>query len=103
MTTTWMQECEITHPRSTARLRNQIATITFLLGAAAGNYAAPPSCALTRSPTVSSTILGVGEHLCRPHEGIANITRLDEDHYAFACRELAEFPRVPITVAREMP
>lgn len=99
-------EYKIVHRRLAARGRIWCAAIAFGLGAGSGVFWATsisPSCATPPQKTISGAILGIGEHLCRSHEGLTNVARLEDDVYAFTCRELAEFPRVPITLADRNP
>lgn len=81
--------------------RNRLLLCGFCLGIAAGilgMLSVGPSCAVSPPSTVSSTLIDVGEHLCRDHEGLADIARISEDRYAFSCRELAQFPNVQVRV-----
>lgn len=78
------------------RLLALIVTASFVAGlftalSLTASYALAPLA-------VSSALIEVGEHLCKSHEGLANLTRLSEDRYAFECRELAQFPDVQVTL-----
>lgn len=97
-------DIKLVHRRRDGRSRLYMAALAFVSGAVGGGYTAlsvGTSCAAPWAPrTISSTVLDIGEHLCKEHEGVANVSRVGEDSYSFSCHELAEFPRVPITISR---
>lgn len=97
-------DIKLIHRKLSARSRLCVVALAFSLGAASGIYGTlsiSASCAAQAPRTISGTVLGVGEHLCKEHEGLSNVKRVGEEAYAFSCRELAEFPRVSITVAKK--
>jgi hypothetical protein len=92
-------ELQIMNPKAIYRECARGAAITFVAGALLGS-----GLALTFSPSaggprlISAALIGIGEHLCKSHEGLANVARLSDIHYTFECRELATFPKVEVTL-----
>jgi hypothetical protein len=47
---------------------------------------------------VAKGLVDVGGYLCKQWDGLAEIARVDQTHYAFRCNTLATFPQVQITM-----
>ena len=79
------------------------ALAAFVLGAALGAaaYANVASPALALPATIPAALVEVGQYLCKGFDGLKDLARVSADHYAFRCRELAEFPVVQVTYTKE--
>lgn len=54
--------------------------------------AAPPAA-------IPVALVEVGQYLCKGFDGLKDLARVGPEHYAYKCRELAEFPAVQVTQA----
>ena len=51
-------------------------------------------------PTIPAPIVQVGEWLCKPNQGLADLQLSGQDMYNFRCREWATFYNVPVRLQR---